>query len=112
MDYLILALATWRIANLLAYEDGPFEAFDRLRHRLGIAYDIESNPYGTNELTKMMLCVWCSSVWIGAVLTIAYLSYSEILWGILPLALSTMTILIDTMINLIDRSSEGFGGES
>ena len=59
---LILTLATWRIASLLAIEDGPDQIFARLRHWAGVRYDQHNQPYGENELAKGLLCLWCNSV--------------------------------------------------
>jgi hypothetical protein len=48
------SLATWRIAHLLAYEDGPGDVFLRLRGWLG---------HGI--LGKLMDCFYCLSIWIA-----------------------------------------------
>ena len=96
MNYLILALATWRISSLLANEAGPYDIFERLRKCAGVYYDDYSNPQGKNELAKMLVCGWCSSVWIGAALVMAYWLLSDVVvWLVLPLALSTAAIVID-----------------
>ena len=96
MNYLILALATWRISSLLANEDGPYNIFERLRNCVGVYYDDYSNAQGKNELAKMLICGWCSSVWIGLVLTIGYWLLGDVVvWLVLPLALSAAAIIID-----------------
>ncbi len=48
MDILILMLATWRISSLLVDENGPFDIFAELRYRVGVRFDKQSKPYGTN----------------------------------------------------------------
>lgn len=53
-DYLILALAVWRVSHLISREDGPFYIFKRLRNRL---------PLG-----GLTACIYCLSVWIAAAL--------------------------------------------
>ena len=68
----VLALATWRLASLLAHEDGPLEMFGYLRSRLGVRYDKHSIPYGGNWLAKGVICVWCCSVWFGVFLAGLY----------------------------------------
>lgn len=95
LDLLVLALATWRMASLLASEDGPFECFGKLRHLLGVRYDQSSQPYGTNWLAKGVTCVWCNSVWFGFFWVILYLFLAQYaVWLAAPLALSAVAILI------------------
>jgi hypothetical protein len=53
---LVYSLATWRLASLLVCEDGPADAFKRLRQA---ACNV---PF----LRDLLGCVWCCSVWIGA----------------------------------------------
>lgn len=50
LDLLVLALATWRISNILVKEDGPFRVFERARARL------RGRPN----------CIYCVSVWVAA----------------------------------------------
>lgn len=93
---LVLALATWRLSSLLACEDGPFGILARLRVRLGVRYDQESKPYGTNELSKLILCPWCSSLWFGAFWTLVWLAWPQGAHLLaLPLALSAMAVLVE-----------------
>ena len=49
------ALVTWRLAHLLAEEDGPWEAVARMRSRLG-----------EGQTARMMDCFQCLSVWVAA----------------------------------------------
>jgi hypothetical protein len=53
--FVLGALATWRVAHLLAEEDGPADLVVRLRTRLG------SRPLG-----ELMDCFYCLSVWVAA----------------------------------------------
>jgi hypothetical protein len=48
-------LGTWRIAHLLAYEDGPWDLLVRLRAVLG------PSLWG-----KVMDCFYCLSIWVAA----------------------------------------------
>ena len=49
------ALATWRVAHLLAAEDGPADAVLRLRVRVG-----------ESTLGELMDCFNCLSLWVAA----------------------------------------------
>jgi hypothetical protein len=52
-------LATWRVAHLIAHEDGPFDVIVRLRRRAG-----------DGVLGKLMDCPYCLSLWIAAPLAL------------------------------------------
>jgi hypothetical protein len=67
---MIEILATWRLASLLVDEDGPFEVFAKLRDFVGVQYDAYSQPRGTNEVSKALTCIWCTSVWTALFIAI------------------------------------------
>ena len=104
MDYLILALATWRIASLLTYEDGPFEILERLRLMLGVKHT-DYGRYSNNELARGILCLWCNSVWVGGLFTLWYWLHHSAVWVALPFALSAVAILIDEHIGKYNGES-------
>ncbi len=100
MDFLILALATFRISSLIADEDGPLGALERLRVLVGAKRDEQGNTYGTNQFATGLICQWCNSVWIGVILAIFYMWLKEMTVLIcLPLALSTVTMILARWIN-------------
>ena len=92
----ILMLATWRLTSLVVNEHGPFSVFERLRHLAGVRYD-EYGARDSNRLFgRLLICVWCASVWVGAALWAAYtLAPVGTVWACLPAALSAGAILID-----------------
>ena len=53
--FAISTLACWRVAELLANEDGPGDIVARLRERLG-----------PGTLGRLMDCFQCVSVWVAA----------------------------------------------
>lgn len=55
MRFVVGTLTTWRIAHLLAAEDGPAEIVLRLRIRLG-----------DGMLGQLMDCFNCLSLWVAA----------------------------------------------
>lgn len=96
MTPLILALATWRIAHLLAYEEGPACIFERLRVKAGVRYDAQSQPYPATHLAKGLTCLWCNSVWVGMLWALLWLALPGVVfWLGLPFALSTAAILVE-----------------
>lgn len=102
MNFFILVLASWRIANLLTdpLEVGPFEVLAKLRSKLGVKFDEYSIPYGTNEIGKIFSCIWCMSVWVGAVITFLYLlfPYWVMLIVGLPFGLSAGIVIIHRFV--------------
>jgi hypothetical protein len=60
MRFVLGSLATWRVAHLLAEEDGPADVVVRLRARAG------SGPLG-----GPMDCFYCLSVWVAAPCSLA-----------------------------------------
>lgn len=96
--FLIFALAVWRISSLLVNEDGPFDIFIKLRWKAGVRFDKESEPYGTNVISKGLLCVWCVSVWIAGVGAIL-ISANFLEYIVLVLALSAAAIMVECLVN-------------
>jgi hypothetical protein len=101
-EFLLFALATWRVAYMLVGEDGPWLIFRRLRESTGITHDQDGAVLIVPERTLPMLlsCVWCTSVWVSAGWTI--------LWLLLPtpavllatwLALSTLAIGVSRLLS-------------
>jgi len=98
---LVLAvLVTWRIAHLVAVEDGPLGLMARIRASLG--------PSGAGGLGS---CFGCVSLWIGlilAVLTFPTLPQIVLAW----LAYSGGAFLLERFIPqtvVIERVPEGAG---
>jgi hypothetical protein len=92
---LVLGFANWRTASILAYEDGPFNVFEKLRHvRVKVLRDL----FG---------CFWCVSVWSGIVFAlVAFVSFDIQIIMILPLALALSTFAIMLQTGLLAISSE------
>jgi hypothetical protein len=107
----ILALATWRISSLLVREDGPFYLFMRLRHKVGVRYDKLSQPYATNEVARGLLCLWCTSVWVGIALALCFLLWPQAVVGLsLPFALSAVAVLVDECVGNTPNDTGGYDG--
>src|SRR5688500_18176193 len=106
--FLYLGLAAWRLASLLANEDGPWMIFKRLRQRA----EQWCNRYRFCRelgLHDLVACEWCNSVWIGAGLTILYLWISESILDLaLPLALSTVAIIIKYVVQVLQTAQQFF----
>lgn len=104
-DFLIIALACWRITSLFVREDGPGGIFAKFRNWLGVRYNTYSMPYGTNGFSKAILCIWCSSVWTGLFFAILYIIGGEIfLWFCVPFSFSAVAILINEVIDKLQQN--------
>ena len=106
--FLYLGLAAWRLASLVANEDGPWFIFKRLRQRA----EQWCNKYRFCRelgLHDLVACEWCNSVWIGAGFTVLYLWIGEsIFYLALPLALSTVAIIIKYVVQVLQSAQEFF----
>jgi len=58
--FVVAGLATWRVAHLIAEEDGPADSVVRVRAALG-----------DGVLGRLMDCFACTSAWVAAPLTLA-----------------------------------------
>lgn len=86
LDILVLGLATWRISHMIVWEDGPFEIFPKV------------NTFMSNWkfFDDLFSCVWCLSVWIGAILTLsAIIDKTVTIYLMLPFAFSAIAILLE-----------------
>lgn len=63
-------LATWRLTRLLVTEDGPYEIFRGLRERTGIEYG-PGGVVASYPPWNPLHCVYCTSVYVGAIMLIA-----------------------------------------
>lgn len=111
LDFLILALASWRLAHLLVYEHGPFDLFGRLRKLCGIttittvtAKGPETGYVASGPFAEGLLCLWCTSVWCAflflagtsIVVLVPLVSFAARL-----LALSAASILLHELITYL-----------
>ena len=96
MTLLITILATWRIASLIAREDGPWNIFLRLRLKLGFEYNVKSELIAETELARGIECIWCNSLWI-APFTVLPLVSDPLEWIFHVLAVSTGVIVVEKL---------------
>jgi len=58
---------------MLLKERLPFKSGERLRSAL-VSYDEWSEPKG--EISYLLTCPWCCSVWLGLALALAYYGFT------------------------------------
>jgi hypothetical protein len=95
MEFVVLALATWRLASLFANESGPYHIFKTFREW------VCNNHPGIGE---GLTCEWCNSVWFGSLITVAYFLWGGVVvWICTPLAFSTITIMLKYFRERLER---------
>ena len=83
--FVMAALATWRVAHLLAAEDGPWDVVLRWRSRL------DDSQWG-----RLLDCFHCVSLWVAAPLALA-LARSPLQWLLAWLGLSGAACLLQRL---------------
>ena len=61
-DLVVLSLATYRLARLIAVDEGPFQVFFRLRYLAG-AYDLGENGQPVSAWGRGISCPHCVGVY-------------------------------------------------
>ena len=106
--FFYLSHAAWRLASLIANEDGPWQMFKRFRQLA----EYWCNKYkfcSELGLHELVTCEWCNSVWIGAGLTLLYIWLGDtILYLAMPLALSTVVIIIKYIVQTLQMAQKYF----
>jgi hypothetical protein len=106
--FFFLSLAAWRLASLVANEDGPWMVFKRLRQRAE-QWCKQYRFCSELGLYELFSCEWCNSIWIGAGLTALYLWLGDaILYLAIPLALSTVAIIIKYLVQALQSAEQYF----
>ncbi|MCC7208321.1 MAG: hypothetical protein IT323_13520 [Anaerolineae bacterium] len=90
LRFVIAALAVYRVARMIAAEDGPFDAFSRARHRFGIETQATWWQRG-------FACIACISFWLGLFVAALYgfgLVQPWMEWVMFGLALSCVSVVL------------------
>ena len=104
--FLYLSLAAWRLASLVANEDGPWMMFQRFRQRAE-QWCQQYRFCRELGLYELVTCEWCNSIWIGVGLTTLYLWIGETIFYLaLPFALSTVAIIIKYVVQLLQTAQQ------
>ena len=77
------------------------DVFKKFRELIGITHYKDGGvcEIPDNFLCKLISCIWCLSIWVGAGLVMAYIFLPTFtIYFALMLSLSTLTILVDKVI--------------
>lgn len=72
LDALLIVLATYRAARMVAIEDGPGDVFSRLRGRL--------DPDQQTWIGRGLNCLYCVSFWAAPVVLGLYVLAPAVVW--------------------------------
>ena len=98
IHFLLLSLATWRIASLFTSEDGPLGIFRKLRDKVGITHDVNGDIECIPDkfLCNLLSCIWCFSVWVAGFMVVLYIFLPTFaIYFSLWLSLSTISIMVN-----------------
>ena len=112
-DLLIAVLAVWRLALLVAKDEGPLELFHRLRSIAG-AYAYRKDGEPASALGRFVTCVWCLSVWFAVPwavwLTVGFGPANTAFRAFgLVLAISGAVVLLHGVLTLRDPEPPEYG---
>jgi hypothetical protein len=95
-----MALAVWRVSNMLVWEYGPFGLFLGIRSMFGIRHTQDGQPMSFSH-RNILNCVWCVSVWVGTAFVITWLWFPTIVfWVSLVLTFSAIACVLDYIKHL------------
>lgn len=97
MTFVILALATWRLAYMLVHEEGPLHVFARLRWYAG------ATDYHGGKEDSVLSCVYCTSMYTAPVM-IALSTFDAGLLIAHVFALSAVAVLLQVLHEDIAQS--------
>ena len=98
----ILGLAIWRLSSLFANEAGPLDIFLRFRLYIGVKIGENGLNYATKPFPKLVICVWCSSVWFAIAIALLFYLLPDATIAIAAIfALSTIVVLIEEALNTL-----------
>lgn len=91
LDFLLIALATWRLSALLAYETGPAAILETFRFYVGATPVNCAEQQNSDRVTNVFCCIKCLSVWVAPVILLLWLYVPVVVWA---LAASAGAILV------------------
>jgi Flp pilus assembly protein TadB len=119
VDLLLLSLATCRLTEIVTEEKvarclrAPFCEVRKVRQEDGTEIE-EEVPRGRGVQRvagELLLCPWCTSVWIATLLTFAYLLVPTVARVVLlAFAVAAGGVLFQILVKLLDRTRQSIPG--
>ena len=104
LNFISICLAAWRLASMIANENGSFWMFKRFRAYA--AHLTNTNRFFASfHFQELVECEWCNSIWIAAPLTAAWLTFGNVvIYGTLFLSISTIVVVIKYIIQNLEMA--------
>ena len=109
VDYVLIALATWRLVQLFVYD--AVTKFFREQFwdvvKVGRGYRLEKPKTGPRRtIADLLSCPWSFGLWTGAVVAFFYLLTPYAVFPVLLLALSAVATFLQLLANLVGQKTE------
>ena len=88
LDLALVALAVWRVAHMIAREDGPFDVFHRWHLHVGAVKTAAGFWTADRSWPKFWICPLCQSVWLAVLFLALYGAHPWLTWTLTALAVS------------------------
>ena len=76
---LLLAFATYRIAELISVDEGPYDIFERIRSFFKVRAMASGKQSGfMMNVAKLLECPFCVGIWISIAAGFVYLWYNPV----------------------------------
>lgn len=98
--WLSVIFATYGVAHILVWEDGPYDILSKLRYFAGVRYSGEDR-YSKNGIGGVFNCQICMSVWVAFPIAWLCSLHTVIACGLA--AIGFVCILIDFWNNTNDK---------
>ena len=92
--FFIASLAVWRLSALIAYDDGPYSALHLARAKVA---QRGADSKFWNMISEGIHCVWCSSIWFGALFAV-WTASDLVSWFVHLSAMSGVAILANSYV--------------
>lgn len=81
IEFVLACFAVFRLAELIAVDDGPGDTLLWMRAKLG-AYDLGDDGRPATNIGRGIICPWCIGIWLAlpAAFIVAPWGYDVLLW--------------------------------
>ena len=69
-EFILACFAVFRMAELIAVDDGPGDVLLWIRAKLG-AYDLDDDGRPATSIGRGIVCPWCIGIWLSALAAMA-----------------------------------------